>query len=77
MGGSVDGGEQWMAATIEPPIAHAAWRFWSDTWVVPAPGRYALVVCATDGSGKIQTSVEQDSAPDGAPGRHEISVTIA
>ena len=57
--GSVDGGEQWMAATLDPPIAHAAWRCWSYTWAVPAHGRYALVVCATDGSGKIQASIEQ------------------
>ena len=75
--GSVDGGEQWMAATLDPPTAHAAWRVWSSTWAVPAPGRYALVVRATDGSGKIQTSIEQDPAPDGATGLHEIFMTVA
>ena len=74
---SVDGGEQWMAAMLDPPIAYAAWRFWNYIWTVPAPGRYALVVRATDGSGKIQTSIEQDPAPDGATGLHEIFVTVA
>lgn len=39
--GSVDGGEQWMAATLDPPTAHAAWRFWSYAWTVPMSGRYA------------------------------------
>lgn len=74
---SVDGGEQWMAATLDPPIAHAAWRFWSHAWAVPTPGRYVLVVRATDGEGIVQTSIEQDPAPDGATGLHEISVTVA
>lgn len=74
---SVDGGAQWMATTLEPPLAPSAWVLWSYTWVVPAPGRYTLVVRATDGSGKIQTSIEQDPAPDGATGHHEISVTVA
>ena len=74
---SVDGGEQWMAATLEPPLAPSAWVFWSYEWAAPAPGRYTLVVRATDGSGKVQTSIEQDPAPDGATGLHEISVTVA
>lgn len=74
---SMDGGAQWMAATLEPPLAPSAWVFWSYEWAAPAPGRYTLVVRATDGSGKVQTSIEQDPAPDGATGLHEISVTVA
>lgn len=75
--GSINGGVLWMAATLDPPTARAAWRFWSYTWVVPAPGRYAQVVRGTDGFGKIQTSIEQGPAPDGATGLHDISVTVA
>lgn len=74
---SLDGGEQWMAAALEPPTAHAAWRFWSYEWAVPTPGCYALVVRVTDGYGKIQPSIEQDPAPDGATGLHDIFVTVA
>ncbi|MEO5954630.1 MAG: hypothetical protein ABIR36_02910 [Nitrospiraceae bacterium] len=44
---------------------------------MPTPGRYALVVRAIDGSGKIQTSIEQDPAPKGAIGRRKIFVTVA
>ncbi|MDP1769683.1 MAG: hypothetical protein Q8L74_12905 [Nitrospirota bacterium] len=48
-------------------------------WMVVtlALGRYALVFRATDGEGTVQTSIEQDPAPDGATGLHEISVTVA
>ncbi len=65
-----------MAAILDPPTTHAAWRFWRYPWAVPAPGRYALVVRATDGSRKIQTVIEQDPAPEGATGLHEIVVTV-
>ena len=74
---SVDGGEQWIAATLEPSLAPSAWVFWNYEWAVPASGRYTLAVRATDGSGKIQTSIEQDPAPDGATGLHQISVMVA
>lgn len=73
---SVDGGEQWIAATLEPSLAPSAWVFWNYEWAVPASGRYTLAVRATDGLGKVQTSIEQDPAPDGATGLHQISVTV-
>ena len=74
---SIDGGEHWTAATLELPSSPAAWNFWSYDWTVPAPGRYTMLVRATDGTGKIQTSLDQDPAPDGATGLHEITVTVA
>ena len=74
---SIDGGEQWIAAKLEPPISPDAWNFWSCDWAVPAPGRYSLCVRATDGTGKIQTSLEQEPAPDGATGLHEITITVS
>lgn len=74
---SLDDGEHWTTATLEPPSSPSAWIFWSYDWAVPAPGRYTMLVRATDGMGKVQTSIEQDSAPDGATGLHEITVTVA
>ena len=74
---SIDNGEHWTAATLEPPSSPYAWNFWSYDWAVPAPGRYTMLVRATDGTGKIQTSLEQDPAPDGATGLHEITVTVS
>lgn len=75
--GSVDDGEQWVAATLESPHTSSAWVFWNCEWAVQVPSRYALVVRATDGSGKFHASIEQDPAPDSEIGRHEISVTVA
>lgn len=74
---SLDDGAHWTAATLEPPISPYAWTFWHYDWAVPAPGRYTVLVRATDGTGQIQTALEQDSAPDGATGLHEITVTVA
>lgn len=73
---SIDDGKHWSAATLEPPSSPSAWNFWSYDWVVSAPGRYTMLVRATDGTGKVQTSLEQDPAPDGATGLHEITLTV-
>lgn len=73
---STDGGEQWAQATLAPPLSSASWRFWSYDWTVPKTGRHTLLVRATDGTGKLQTAIEQDPAPDGATGLHEITVTV-
>ena len=73
---STDGGEQWHPVTLTPPLSPSSWVFWSFEWMVPIPGRHQLVVRATDGTGRLQTSIEQDSAPDGATGLHGITVTV-
>ncbi|HXX75758.1 MAG TPA: molybdopterin-dependent oxidoreductase [Nitrospiraceae bacterium] len=73
---SMDGGAQWHAATLTPPLSPSSWVLWSFEWAVLNAGRYELVVRATDGSGKLQTSIEQDPAPDGATGLHNITVTV-
>ena len=73
---STDGGELWTAAELAPSMSPSSWRFWKCLWRVPKAGRYTLVVRATDGGGRLQTSIEQDPAPDGASGLHEITVTV-
>jgi DMSO/TMAO reductase YedYZ molybdopterin-dependent catalytic subunit len=73
---STDGGEQWHPATLAPPLSSSSWVFWSYEWSAPRAGRYQLIVRATDGTGTRQTSIEQDPAPDGASGLHEITVTL-
>jgi DMSO/TMAO reductase YedYZ molybdopterin-dependent catalytic subunit len=73
---STDGGEQWFPANVASPLSPYAWTFWSYDWTVPRPGRHTLVVRATDGSGSVQTSMEQEPSPDGASGLHEITVTV-
>ncbi len=74
---SVDAGETWQPAELHPPQSRASWVFWQYDWTVTRAGRHTLLVRATDGTGRLQTSVEQDPAPDGATGLHEVTVTIA
>jgi DMSO/TMAO reductase YedYZ molybdopterin-dependent catalytic subunit len=73
---SVDEGRSWQPASLTESLSPFAWRFWILDWHVPRPGRYTLVVRAIDGLGRVQTSVEQEPAPDGAAGLHQITVTI-
>jgi len=74
---STDGGNGWSPANLAAPLSPYAWVFWSYDWTVPAPGRYTLLVRATDGTGSLQMSTEQEPSPDGASGLHEITVTVA
>ena len=73
---STDGGERWMPANLAPPLSSASWVFWHYDWTVPMAGRYTVIVRATDGTGAVQTSTEQEPAPDGASGLHELTVTV-
>jgi len=73
---STDGGERWTPATLDAPLSPYAWRFWDYEWTVPKPGSHTVIVRATDGTGTLQTSIEQDPAPDGATGLQEITITV-
>jgi DMSO/TMAO reductase YedYZ molybdopterin-dependent catalytic subunit len=73
---STDGGDRWEPAQLQAPLSLFALVFWRYEWTAPKAGRYTLLVRATDGTGKRQTSIEQDPAPDGATGLHEITVTV-
>ncbi len=73
---STDGGERWTTATLDTPLSPSSWVFWHYDWTAQKAARYTLIVRAMDGTGKLQTSIEQDPAPDGATGLHEITVTV-
>jgi DMSO/TMAO reductase YedYZ molybdopterin-dependent catalytic subunit len=51
---SVDGGQSWFEAELEPPLGPWAWSRWRAQWTVTAPGQYELLVRATDGTGAMQ-----------------------
>lgn len=74
---SVDGSDRWMPAQLKPELSPHAWRFWAYRWQPAKPGRYSLLVRATDGTGQLQASTEQAPFPDGAAGLHEITVTVS
>jgi DMSO/TMAO reductase YedYZ molybdopterin-dependent catalytic subunit len=73
---STDGGERWTPATLAAPLSPSSWVFWDYAWTVPGPGRYTLAVRATDGTGALQSSIDQDPAPNGASGLHEVTITV-
>ena len=50
---SVDGGEHWMPAELDPPADRHAWQRWRLTWEA-TPGTHELVCRATDTAGNSQ-----------------------
>jgi DMSO/TMAO reductase YedYZ molybdopterin-dependent catalytic subunit len=51
---SVDGGESWAPATLDPPDGHRwSWRRWRYSWAA-TPGAYALTVRAIGADGATQ-----------------------
>jgi sulfane dehydrogenase subunit SoxC len=51
---SVDSGQSWKDADVEPAPSTWAWSRWRQRWTVEHPGRYELVARATDATGEVQ-----------------------
>ncbi len=51
---STDGGENWVAATLDQDVRPYTWVLWSYPWEVRAPGVYEIVARATDDQGNVQ-----------------------
>lgn len=67
----------WLEARLADALSADTWRQWVyDGWVA-TPGRHAISVRATDGSGVTQTIERTDVAPDGASGHHTIGVDVS
>jgi len=73
---NTDEGLSWQEIQLDPPLSQYAWMFWRYRWMIPGPGSYALRVRAMDGTGRWQSELEQEPAPDGAAGLHEVTVTV-
>jgi len=73
---SADGGRTWVEATLEPPVSDLTWRRWRLAWRPAGPGRYRLLVRATDGAGARQGSEPRQPFPSGAGGWHAVEVTV-
>ena len=50
---STDGGSTWDQASLDEPVSAFAWQPWSFQWDAK-PGRYILLVRATDAQGNVQ-----------------------
>ena len=55
---STDGGGTWQTARLSasgcPEPGPYAWLLWEYDWKIPGPGKYVLVVRATDDKGRVQ-----------------------
>ncbi len=69
---SLDGGASWQSCELATASVANTWSLWRYTWQNPSPGRYKVLVRATDGRGELQSAIEQGSYPDGASGYHSI-----
>jgi DMSO/TMAO reductase YedYZ molybdopterin-dependent catalytic subunit len=70
----VDGGD-WAPAELLPVPSTDTWVQWRWSWPATS-GAHTLTVRATDGTGAVQTDARVTPFPDGATGRHNITVTI-
>jgi DMSO/TMAO reductase YedYZ molybdopterin-dependent catalytic subunit len=74
---STDDGRTWNDAPIfSNPMPAQVWAFWKYAWIEPPKGAHTILVRATDGHGKLQTSSSSGEWPDGATGYHEITVEV-
>ncbi len=73
---SMDNGESWQEAQLNPAINDLSWNLWVYTWE-PEPGAYEVWVRATDGTGEIQTATRTRPLPDGATGYHMLRVSVS
>ncbi|MEC4673899.1 MAG: molybdopterin-binding oxidoreductase, partial [Nitrospirota bacterium] len=73
---SVDGGDTWQLTQLKPALSPNSWIFWNYSWQDPKPGYYRLLVRATDGTGTLQSALDQKPFPDGGTGLQEIWITV-
>ncbi len=68
----------WQDAELAPAVSADTWRQWTFAWDAGAagPGEHRLTVRARDVTGTTQTADEAPPAPDGATGRHGITVRV-
>ena len=66
----------WFPAQLATADTPDTWRMWSHPWSAD-PGTHTITVRCTDGTGTLQTPVDQGAIPNGATGYHSITVTVA
>ncbi len=71
---STDGGTTWKTAKVKDPLSQYTWVLWTAGYVPPDKENYAIVVRATDKTGKIQTTEMNPPFPNGATGYHTMTV---
>ncbi|MGB8020136.1 MAG: molybdopterin-dependent oxidoreductase [Candidatus Nanopelagicales bacterium] len=72
---SIDGGP-WREADLGEVPSSDTWRQWVYRWTDATAGRHRIQVRAVDTKGRVQDAVQRPTAPDGATGLHERTITI-
>jgi hypothetical protein len=70
---SVDGGRTFADAELRTALSEFTWRQWRFRFTPPA-GQTAILVRATDGGGRTQTSAVTPPEYSGATGWHGVEV---
>jgi DMSO/TMAO reductase YedYZ molybdopterin-dependent catalytic subunit len=65
----------WRDARLSEALGDDAWRQWAIDWDA-RPGDHRISVRATTGDGETQPDVKKSVFPDGATGRHEVTVRV-
>jgi len=73
---SADDGSSWQEAFLETERAPGTWVRWAYLWEPDKPGRYTLVVRATDRAGVPQIERQSGAFPDGFTGYHRVRVDV-
>lgn len=73
---SVDGGNTWREAQVEPAVNDLSWNLWGFGWEAD-PGTYEVMVRAIEEDGEVQTAERSRPLPDGATGYHTVRVRVA
>jgi DMSO/TMAO reductase YedYZ molybdopterin-dependent catalytic subunit len=71
---SADGGRTWGDAQLETRLSAFTWRRWRIGVRIPGSSQADLLVRATDGSGRVQTSAVTPPEYSGSTGYHEVVV---
>ncbi len=77
---STDGGNNWNETTLTRGPSPYVWTPWGYLFHDPVPGRYTLMVRATDNRGKTQDQLSPgilaDVFPDGTSAIHSITIEV-
>lgn len=73
---SADGGKTWSAAKLDKDLGKYSWRRWRYSWT-PAPGKYRLMVRATNAAGEGQTQSQWNRSGYARNVVESLEVTVA
>lgn len=73
---SLDLGNTWTPADLEPSPSPLTWVRWAASLVLPGPGQFQVMARAIDGGGQVQDPTVMRSFPSGSSGYHRVLVEL-